>query len=239
MTAGPHVRSRDGSPPAPRGPAPAVKHANTSMKDFPAIVLSGTIWAYWTYVGAMAVRVRRRTRELAGIVPSQPLEQVMWLIWIPLVAAWMVLPYLAAMRTTAPWALPAFAREMPFLGLRWLAAGLGIACLAVSIECWRRMGKSWRMAVAPDQKTDLVTTGLYQYVRHPIYAVSILLMLCTVVVAPTVPVAVMAAVHIALMNVKARNEERFLAGAHGAAYDQYCRRTGRFLPRVGRTAAAR
>jgi len=43
----------------------------------------------------------------------------------------------------------------------------------------------------------------------------------------------------ALMNVKARNEERFLVGAHGAAYDEYCRRTGRFLPRVGRTAAAR
>ena len=209
------------------------------MNDLPAVALSATIWVYWTCVGVMSVRVRRRTRKLAGIVPSQPLEQVMWLIWVPLVAAWMTLPYLAATRTATPWAPPAFAHEMPYVALRWLGAGFGLVCLALSIECWRRMGKNWRMAVAPEQKTDLVTTGLYQYVRHPIYAVSILLMLCTVVVAPTVPVAVMAAVHIALMNVKARNEERFLVGAHGAAYDEYCRRTGRFLPRVGRTAAAR
>jgi hypothetical protein len=60
---------------------------NIPMNDLPAVVLSATVWVYWTCVGAMAVRVRRRTRKLAGIVPSQPLEQVMWLIWVPLVAA--------------------------------------------------------------------------------------------------------------------------------------------------------
>lgn len=208
------------------------------MSDLPAVVLSATIWAYWICVGAMAVRVRRRTRKLAGIVPSQPLEQAMWLIWVPLVAAWMALPYLAATRTAAPWALPSFAHAMPYAALRWLGAGLGLVCLALSIECWRRMGKNWRMAVAPDQQTELVTTGLYKYVRHPIYAVSIILMLCTVVVIPTVPVVVMAAIHITLMIMKARNEERFLLGVHGAAYEQYCRRTGRFFPRLGSAAAA-
>lgn len=208
------------------------------MNDLPAVVLSATVWAYWTCVGAMAVRVRRRTRKLAGIVPSQPLEQAMWLVWVPLVAAWMAFPYLAATRTAAPWALPAFAHEMPYMALRWLAAGFGLVCLALSIECWRRMGKNWRMAVAPDQKTELVTTGLYRFVRHPIYAASISLMLCTVVVVPTVPVVVMAAIHITMMIMKARNEERFLLGVHGAAYEQYCRRAGRFFPRLGSAASA-
>ncbi len=42
-------------------------------------------------------------------------------------------------------------------------------------------------------------------------------MLCTVVVVPTGPVGVMAALHITLMIMKARNEERFLLGVHGAA----------------------
>lgn len=211
---------------------------NISMNDLPAVVLSGTIWAYWTYVGAMAVRVRRRTGKLAGIVPSQPLEQAMWLVWIPLVAAWMTLPYLAATRTAAPWAPSAFAHAMPYVALRWLGAGFGLVCLALSIECWRRMGRNWRMAVAPDQKTELVTTGLYKYVRHPIYAASILLMLCTVVVVPTGPAVITAAIHITLMIMKARNEERFLVGVHGAAYEQYCRRTGRFFPRLGGAATA-
>jgi protein-S-isoprenylcysteine O-methyltransferase Ste14 len=202
------------------------------MSDLPGLVLAATIWAYWACVGVMIVRVRRRTRKLSGIVPKQRLEQFMWLVWVPLVIAWMTLPYLAATRAEGPWALPGFAREAPYSTVRWIMAAVGLLCLALSIECWARMGKSWRMAVTPDQRTDLVTTGLYGYIRHPIYALSILLMLCTLVVAPTLPVGVMAALHVALMLAKARNEERFLVGIHGATYARYCRRTGRFFPRL-------
>jgi hypothetical protein len=39
------------------------------MKDLPATVLAATIWTYWVCVGVMAVRVRRRTRKLSGVVP--------------------------------------------------------------------------------------------------------------------------------------------------------------------------
>ncbi len=202
------------------------------MKDLPCIVMAATVWAYWFCVGAMIVRVRRRTRKLSGIVPSQRLEQLMWIVWVPLVAAWMWLPYVAAGSTSAPWQLPAFARETPMLLLRWAAVGVGLACLGLSIHCWLRMGRNWRMAVAPDQATELVTTGLYGLVRHPIYALSILLMVCTVGVVPTPPVMAMAVVHISLMLAKARNEERFLAGRHGAVYQRYRQRTGRFVPRL-------
>jgi len=101
------------------------------------------------------------------------------------------------------------------------------------------MGRSWRMAVAPDQQTELVTTGLYGLVRHPIYALSILLMMCTLVVAPTLPVALMACIHISLMQAKARNEERFLVGRHGAVYQRYMQRTGRFVPRLRALAGGR
>jgi protein-S-isoprenylcysteine O-methyltransferase Ste14 len=201
------------------------------MKDLPCIALAATVWAYWACVGAMIVRVRRRTRKLSGIVPLQRIEQFMWIIWVPLVAAWMILPYLAALPAGPPRGLPEFAREAPVTALRWAAVGVGFVCLALSIDCWLRMGKNWRMAVTPDQQTELVTSGLYGYVRHPIYALSILLMLCTVVVAPTYPVAVMAVIHVVLMTVKARNEERFLAERHGASYQRYLEHTGRFLPR--------
>lgn len=203
------------------------------MSDFPAIVLAVTVWAYWFCVGAMIVRVRRRTRKLSGIVPSQPLEKVMWLIWVPLVVAWATLPYLAATRPASSWGVPAFASQAPYSLARWAAALVGLMCLWFSIRCWLRMGRNWRMAVAPDQRTELVTTGLYAQVRHPIYALSMLLMVCTAVIVPTLPVWIMAAVHLSLMVMKALNEERFLAGVHGSAYENYCRRTGRFVPRFG------
>ena len=41
-----------------------------------------------------------------------------------------------------------------------------------------------------------------------------------------------AAIHVVLMNIKARNEEAHLARMHGEAYARYVERTGRFLPRA-------
>ena len=203
------------------------------MTDLPATVLTATVWTYWFCVGVMIVRIRRKTRKLSGVVPKQRLEQFMWVVWVPLVFAWMALPYLAATGARAPWGLPGFAHAPGYLALRWIAALIAVACLALTIECWIRMGKNWRMAVTPDQQTDLVTSGLYGYVRHPIYALSVLLMLCSALVVPTVPMVAIAAVHVLLMVVKARNEERFLLGAKGEAYARYCRVTGRFVPRFG------
>jgi protein-S-isoprenylcysteine O-methyltransferase Ste14 len=203
------------------------------MTDLPATVLTATIGAYWLCVGFMIVRVRRKHRRHAGVIPEQNLERLMWLIWVPLVIAWIALPYLAATRSSAPWAIPQFARGAAFTSFRWAAAAVGLVCLALTVECWVRMGESWRMAVTPGETTELVTTGLYAHIRHPIYALSILLMLCSAVVVPTLSMLILAAIHVALMLVKARNEERFLLGAHGERYDGYHARTGRFFPRLG------
>lgn len=200
-------------------------------------MLTATIWAYWLCVGVMIVRVRRKTRKAPGVVPKQRLERLMWLVWVPLVVAWLALPYLAATRLAAPWAIPAFALAAPWPVIRWTAAALGVACLALSIECWMRMGTRWRMAVVPGEKTELVTGGLYAHIRHPIYALSVALMILSAVVVPTLPMLAVAAIHVGLMVVKARNEEAFLLGAHGEVYARYAARTGRFLPRRVRRAA--
>ncbi len=77
------------------------------------------------------------------------------------------------------------------------------------------MGRDWRMDVAPGRKTDLITDGLYARIRHPIYAFSILLMLCSAAIVPTAPMALIAVTHVVLMNIKARNEERHLQDVHG------------------------
>ncbi len=160
--------------------------------------------------------------------PALVLALTVWGYWF---CVGMALPFLAATRAGGTFALPEPARGMPWFALRVAAAALGLVCLGFSIQAWRRMGRNWRMAVSPGEKTELVTTGPFARVRHPIYALSIALMLCSAVVVPTLPMLAVAAVHVALMLVKARNEERFLAGVHGAVYADYCRRTGRFVPR--------
>lgn len=210
------------------------------MLDFPLLLLAATISAYWLGVGVMIVRVRRATRRSGDLASEQRVERlrerpgIMWMIWVPLVAAWIALPYLALTKTAGIVALPAFATyDGAYAMLRSAAALLALACLAATIWCWLRMGRNWRMDVSVATKTELITDGPFRRIRHPIYAFSILLMLCSVAIVPTVPMLFVAAAHIVLMNLKARTEERHLRTSHGEAYERYARRTGRFFPHFG------
>jgi protein-S-isoprenylcysteine O-methyltransferase Ste14 len=211
------------------------------MRNFPGIILTATIWAYWLGVGAMIVRVRRKTRRSAGVMPHQPIERLMWILWVPLVAAWNILPYLALVpRGPVLLQVPAFALQDPgYAVLRGVAALGAVIALALTAWCWARMGSSWSMAIRERDSGELITDGLFAYVRHPIYALSMMLMLCSVVILPTLPMAALGVVHFALNHIKACNEERHMLKVHGPAYAAYMGRTGRFLPRVGSGIARR
>jgi protein-S-isoprenylcysteine O-methyltransferase Ste14 len=202
------------------------------MSDLPSVILIATVWAYWLGVGMMIVRARRKTHRLAGLVPEQRLERFMWIVWVPLVAAWITLPYLALVRTHAPLAMPGFVHQSAgYVGLRWIAAVCALICLLLTSVCWSRMGTHWRMAVSLKGEEELITDGPFRHVRHPIYALSMLLMICSAIVVPTVPMLVVAIVHLVLMQLKARNEENHLLTVHGDAYRRYLARTGRFFPK--------
>ena len=202
------------------------------MTDLPALFLAIVILAYWGRVGAMSARIRRRTSTLSGVVPEQGIERLMWLFFVPLVAAWITLPFLAAFRASGSFAIPEAARGGGWLAVRWLAALAGLALLVATLRCWRRMGKHWKMAVTPGEQQPLITDGPFARVRHPIYGYQILLMIASLGVVPTVPMLAIAGVHVVLMVTKARNEERYLVATHGPDYEAYVARTGRFFPRL-------
>ena len=202
------------------------------MRDLPLFILALVVSAYWLGVARMVVRVRRRTRHDVGLVPQQRKERLMWLVWVPLVVAWIALPWIAQNRVDAPWAPPAAPGEL-FGVVRWAAALVAIGSLLLTWRCYGRMGEHWRMDVAEDARAELITDGPFRRLRHPIYAYQALLMLCSAVVLPTIPMIALAVIHVALVNAKAQNEERHLLATHGEAYARYVARTGRFLPRFG------
>ena len=203
------------------------------MPDPPAYLLTATVWAYWIGTCVMISRVRRKHRKAACFVPSVRLERLLWPIWLPLVVAWIALLTMAVLRGPFLVALPEFVVKHPaFTGIRWAAALSAVLFFFGTVECWIRMGKNWGMTVTPDQKTELVTKGLYARVRHPIYALSVLLMASSAIILPEIPMIAVAAIHISFMVIKARNEERFLLKVHGEKYSNYQKRTGHFFPRL-------
>lgn len=202
--------------------------------DFPLSILAGTISTYWGTVVLFALYRRLRHGHSAGVIPRNRAERRIWRMLVPAVGGWLALPWLAAgLHDTPGIAVPAWAADvLPVFGLRIAAAILAVAAYLLSLACWLRMGRSWTMAVVPKQDTQLVTAGLYRWVRHPIYALSILLMLVSIIVLPTVPMLMVATLHFIAMRQKARHEEGHLLQRFGPDYARYCAEVGRFVPRV-------
>lgn len=205
--------------------------------DVPLVTLALTISIYWTTVVVLVIYRRLRHGHSAGVIPRQRFERRLYRILLPVFVAWVALPWVA-MSTHIPWlGLPAWAADLPLaFGFRAAAAAIAVVCYLLSLVCWLRMGRSWTMAIVPKQDTQLVTGGPYRWVRHPIYALSILLMLMSAVVLPTVPMILAAGLHFYVMRRKARHEEGHLLQQFGAEYERYCEQVGRFCPRLLRKA---
>lgn len=121
----------------------------------------------------------------------------------------------------ARWHLPA--------PLAILAAGTTAAGAALGLPAVAPHGGRLTPRVEPPEDLDLLTDGVYARSRNPMYAGLLLAGAGWAVLRrrsePVVAWAVLAAV----LQVKARREERRLHTRFGAAYERYRARTPRFL----------
>lgn len=198
------------------------------MPYWPALIVGVILTAYWGRVLRLVYKIRRTTGKSANFTPPEPLGLLLRTLWYPAVGLWVVHPYLTAFHVKLPLALrPLFTQ----LAVAWMAALVAVAALAATLVCWKKMGKSWRMGINPDEKTQLIVSGPYAYVRHPIYALSSVLMLTTLAVIPSPLMLAAGVVHLLLLQWEARREEKYLVVHHGQAYAEYMRGVGRFIPR--------
>jgi protein-S-isoprenylcysteine O-methyltransferase Ste14 len=112
------------------------------------------------------------------------------------------------------------------LGLVLLAAGLGFAA-------WARVhiGRNWGMPMTQKNEPELVTSGPYRLVRHPIYS-GILLAGVGTAVALSWTWLVAAVLAAAYFVYSATVEERYLAAQFPDSYPAYRRSTKMLVPFV-------
>jgi protein-S-isoprenylcysteine O-methyltransferase Ste14 len=77
----------------------------------------------------------------------------------------------------------------------------------------------------------LIESGVYAYVRHPIYSANIILAWGLFFLLPTLPCLVSVLWLMAVLSAWACLEEKFLSLKFGLAYDDYRRRVPMFVPR--------
>jgi protein-S-isoprenylcysteine O-methyltransferase Ste14 len=149
-------------------------------------------------------------RALLGLVFYSAL--IAWLVW-PTRVSWSYLPVPTS--------------------LRWVATSLLLPVLAFFAWGLRTLGTNYRGGVGLYANHDLVTTGPYRRIRHPIYVAFILIMLLTLLLSANwvlglsglVLVSSIAAARIPVEEAELR--ERF-----GDSWDAYRRRVGGLFPRL-------
>lgn len=137
-------------------------------------------------------------------------------------------------------ALVLYAAAVPFAdyglplwpSVRWTGVGLMTLCIPLSNKIYRELGVHFSKKLELQPNHELVLSGPYRYVRHPMYST---LFLCAgstclisanlYVMATTVAVAV-----VILLRIK--KEEVMLTERFGETYASYQRRTGALVPRL-------
>jgi protein-S-isoprenylcysteine O-methyltransferase Ste14 len=128
----------------------------------------------------------------------------------------------------------AYVRPMGFEKPTWsliVSMVLGPPSVAVAWSATRHLGKQWRYEAALREDHELIQTGPYRWVRHPIYT-SMLGMLLTAGFAWTWWPLLVAGVlfFLAGTEIRVRAEDRLLAERFQDSFADYRSRVGAFIP---------
>ena len=109
--------------------------------------------------------------------------------------------------------------------------GIVVLGLALIVKVWSFwVFRTWRLFPHIDPGHQLVTSGPYSRVRHPLYFAFQLLFFGSFLIEPRLGFATQVILNFAAHDFRCRVEEQILIKAFGDTYRQYKQRTQRLLP---------
>jgi protein-S-isoprenylcysteine O-methyltransferase Ste14 len=114
-----------------------------------------------------------------------------------------------------------------------LIASMVIAPFAAALSWWatRHLGKQWRYVAAVAEGHELITTGPYRFIRHPIYTSMFGMLLATVFAWSWWPLGIAAVVfYIIGTEIRIRAEEALLAAHFGDRFIAWRAKTPAYIP---------
>lgn len=196
---------------------------NILHEPWAAVFFAGFV----VYTATRAVYARR-TRGLARIHRQvDGLETGLLLLVIP---SGLLLPLLylfTPLLWFADYRLPSF---LPWCGL--------VIMLAAIWLFWRShadLGLNWSATLEVRKDHQLVTKGVYRWIRHPMYAAIFLFSLAQGLLLPNWLAGWSALVPFTLLYIlRTPREEQMMCNVFGDEYRAYMQRTGRIFPRLWR-----
>lgn len=122
--------------------------------------------------------------------------------------------------------------ELPF----W-AGWTGAACFALGLWLlWRAhadLGQNWSRSLEIRQGHQLVTSGIYRHIRHPMYAFGWLFGIAQALLLWNWIAGLSGLVSFALLYfLRVSREEQMMLDQFGDEYQAYMKRTGRVIPHL-------
>ena len=118
--------------------------------------------------------------------------------------------------------------------LRWFGAGLGAVSVALALWVFRAIGKNITSTVETRKEHELVTSGPYRWVRHPLYTVGTSFFVSLSLLAANWFMGLASLSVLVMLLNRLPNDEEKLIQKFGDEYRAYMERTGRLLPRTER-----
>ena len=109
----------------------------------------------------------------------------------------------------------------------WAPIGLAVQASAIALAVWarRHLGRNWSAKIEIKIDHELVRTGPYRLLRHPIYSAVIGMCVGTAIVSGELHALVGVALSLAAYARKIHMEEAKLREAFGPQYEDYRRKT--------------
>lgn len=121
-----------------------------------------------------------------------------------------------------------------FANFQWIFILIGILCFIIGITLWLK-------AVIIDRldayiiKNELVTTGVYAYVRNPVYSAFMFVCTGVLLIYGNLVLLVLPIIYWGFMTVLMKlTEEKWLEDLYGKEYIQYRQRVNRCIPWKGK-----
>ena len=184
-------------------------------------LLSLSLFAVGPVVAVLAL-LRR------GLKPSPTLSRIRgWRWYVPVVllpVEWLLPPALIAVRVGEI--------EAGWLPVRVVGLAIGLAGAVLLVWASVLLGRFMIHEAAVREDHTLIESGPYRFVRHPVYAGYLALLLGSGVASLNVCLLLIWPVSLLGILIQSTSEEQILQERFGGAYERYVRRTGRLVPRV-------
>jgi protein-S-isoprenylcysteine O-methyltransferase Ste14 len=91
------------------------------------------------------------------------------------------------------------------------------------------MAKSWRIGINYEEKTELVTNGVFKFSRNPVFLGILISYIGTFLIIPNAITFTVLILTYVTLQFQIRLEEEYLVGSHGTNYEDYKKRVRRWI----------